>query len=40
MVTMAFEGDVAGIDVSTVASDASQLEVTPDIGVPGTLDQV
>jgi hypothetical protein len=40
MVTMAFEGDVAGIDVSTVASDASQLEVTPDIVVPGTLDRV
>jgi hypothetical protein len=40
MVTMAFEGGVAGIDVCTVAFDPSQLEVTPDAIVPGTLDQV
>jgi hypothetical protein len=40
MVTMAFEGDVVGIDACTIAFDASQLAVTPDIFVPGTLDRV
>jgi hypothetical protein len=40
MVTMAFEGDVTGIDVCTIAFDASQLEVTPDAVVPDTLDWV
>jgi hypothetical protein len=40
MVTMAFEGDVAGIDIRTVAFDPSQLEVTTDVVVPGTLDRV
>jgi hypothetical protein len=38
MVTMAFEGDVAGIDICTVALDISQLEVTTNVVVPGTLD--
>jgi hypothetical protein len=40
MAIMAFEGDVAGIDICTVAFDSSQLEVTPDIVVPGTLNRV
>jgi hypothetical protein len=40
MVTMACEGDVAGIDVCTIAFDAAQLEVTPDVVVPSTLDRV
>jgi hypothetical protein len=39
MVTMAFEGDVAGIDACTIAFDAAQLAVTPDVVVLGTLDR-
>jgi hypothetical protein len=35
MVTMAFEGDVVGIDACTIAFDADQLSVTPDVVVPG-----
>jgi hypothetical protein len=40
MVTMAFEWDMAGIGICTVAFYPSQLEVTPDVVVPGTLDRV
>jgi hypothetical protein len=40
MVTMAFEGDVTGIDICTVAFDPSQLEVATGVVVPGTLDRV
>jgi hypothetical protein len=40
MVTMAFEGDMVGIDACTIAFDVTQLAVTPDVVVPGTLDQV
>jgi hypothetical protein len=40
MATMAFTGDGAGIDICTVAFDSSQLKVTPDIVVAGTLDWV
>jgi hypothetical protein len=40
MVTMSFEGDAAGIDVCTVAFNASQLEVTLDVFMPSTLDRV
>jgi hypothetical protein len=40
MVTMAFEGDVAGIDACTIAFDAAQLAITPDVVMSGTLDRV
>jgi hypothetical protein len=40
MVTMVFEGDMTGIGICTVAFDPSQIEVTTDVVVRGTLDWV
>jgi hypothetical protein len=40
MVTMGFEGEVSGVDVCTVAFDATQLSITDDIVVPGTLERL
>jgi hypothetical protein len=40
MATMAFEGDVADIDACTIAFDAAQIAITPDVVVPGTFDRV
>jgi hypothetical protein len=40
MCTFAFEGDVSGVDISTMVFDENQLTITPDVTMPGTLDRV
>jgi hypothetical protein len=35
--TFAFEGDVVGVDMATIAFDPSQLAITDDIIVPGSI---
>jgi hypothetical protein len=40
MVTMGFEGGVSGVDVCTVAFDATQLSITDDVIFSGTLERV
>jgi hypothetical protein len=36
MVSLCCEGDVSGVDISTFAFDGIQLEVTPNVVVPGS----
>jgi hypothetical protein len=40
MVTMGFEGDISGMDICTLAFDPTQLAITDDVIVPGTIDRV
>jgi hypothetical protein len=40
MVTMGFEGDVSGLDICTLAFDLTQLAITDNVIVPGTIDRV
>jgi hypothetical protein len=35
--TFTFEGDVVGVDMATIAFDPSQLAITDDIIVPGSI---
>jgi hypothetical protein len=40
MVTMGFGGEVSGVDVCTIAFDETQLAITANVIVPGTLERV
>jgi hypothetical protein len=40
MVTMGFEGDFYGMDICTLAFDPTQMAITDDVIVPGTIDRV
>jgi hypothetical protein len=40
MVPLCYKGDVSGVDISTVAFDESQLEVKPNMVVPGSYQTV
>jgi hypothetical protein len=40
MATMGFGGDVSGLDICTSAFDPTQLAITDDVIVPGTIDRV
>jgi hypothetical protein len=40
MTTLAFEGDVSGIDICTVAFEPKQLEIMVDANVPGSMERV
>jgi hypothetical protein len=40
MTTLAFEGDVSGVDICTVAFEPKQLEIMADVNVPGSTERV
>jgi hypothetical protein len=40
MATMGFGGDVSGLDICTLVFDPTQLTITDDVIVPGTIDWV
>jgi hypothetical protein len=40
MTTLAFEGDVSGVDICTVAFEPKQLEIMVDVNVPGSMERV
>jgi hypothetical protein len=37
---MGFEGEVSGLDICTLAFDPTQLAITDDVVVPGSVDRV
>jgi hypothetical protein len=40
MTTLAFEGDVSGVDICTVAFEPKQLEIMAEVNVPGSTERV
>jgi hypothetical protein len=40
MTTFGYEGEVSGVDISTVAFSTQQVDITPDVIVPGLLSRV